>query len=351
MSINDSTSDTNETDRILTEMRTDLNKRYADALLPLTVIFGALAVIGLLGNIAVILIYGKGKRFKDRHFQWGVICLAVTDLFTCVTIIPSEIVKHRNYFSFEEDILCKSKCFMNIFVAVSALCCLMVIGIDRYLHVCYPVVARCNAHQLNTKLLIFLCVFILLFGIAVSFPSVIMCGTNERSMKNSQGANINVFVCEVSPTYERSIFRYVYRFGLLFLYTIINLVLLTLYTKICLKIKHRWDNEPNMHPDEHMHVNVQNQDVLNHQSHIPSNVKLLLLVTIIFNSAYYFYLGLSFVDITKLSTVEFFIFSLFYRSYFVQSVINPVLCLKMDSEFRISLMSFLKTLVCYRQNK
>ena len=59
-----------------TESLTDFNNRYASALLPITVAFGLLGVLGFCGNIIVIVIYGFGRKFKDRKYRCYVLCLA-----------------------------------------------------------------------------------------------------------------------------------------------------------------------------------------------------------------------------------------------------------------------------------
>ena len=118
-----------------TESLTDLNDRYASALLPITVAFGLLGVVGFCGNIIVIVIYGFGKKFKDQKYRCYVLCLAIIDLTTCLTLIPAEIIQHRIYFNFVKTELCKVKCFFNIFGASAASVCLLIVAMDRYLSV------------------------------------------------------------------------------------------------------------------------------------------------------------------------------------------------------------------------
>ena len=96
--------------------------------------------MGFCGNIIVIVIYGFGKKFKDRKYRCYVLCLAIINLATCLTLIPAEIIQHRIYFVFVKTELCKVKCFFNIFGASSASVCLLIVAMDRYILVCHPVV-------------------------------------------------------------------------------------------------------------------------------------------------------------------------------------------------------------------
>ena len=96
--------------------------------------------MGFCGNIIVIVVYGFGKRFKDRKYRCYVLCLAIIDLTTCLTLIPAEIIQHRVYFNFVKTELCKVKCFFNIFGASAASVCLLIVAVDRYILVCHPFV-------------------------------------------------------------------------------------------------------------------------------------------------------------------------------------------------------------------
>ncbi|KAK3599425.1 hypothetical protein CHS0354_036444 [Potamilus streckersoni] len=315
----------------------DLNYRYAHTLLPLTVIFGLIAVIGVIGNGAVIVVYGKGGIFKDRNFRWYVVCLGIIDLATCIIVIPLEMLKHRRYFSFEEDSLCKTKCFVNVFAASSTSCCLLVVAIDRYLQVCHPLVARFKVRQITPRLAQKLCTLVIFLGLLISVPAAIMCGAREIPMKNRHNVEIEVYLCEAAQEYINAKVRYIYRFTLFIFQIMISIILIALYTRICCKMRNRW-KESRKRKIELIHLSHQSRDSSITQN-VPTNVKLLGLVTIVYIITYMFYLLLSFVDITSLNPLEFVFFSLVYRSYFVQSVINPFLCVKMDYQFRKSIAS------------
>ncbi|XP_052788692.1 trace amine-associated receptor 8b-like [Mya arenaria] len=121
-----------------TESLDELNDRYARALLPLTIAFGFFAVFGFLGNLIILLVFSLSRDYKRNNFKVFVLTLAVIDLVICITLIPAEMVKQRKYFEFGDVVTCKVKCFFNVFGASSSCLALLVISIDRFRKVVQP---------------------------------------------------------------------------------------------------------------------------------------------------------------------------------------------------------------------
>lgn len=122
----------------LTETLEHLNERYAEALLPLTVTFGFFTLLGFLGNLVIILVFTLSHDYKRNNFKVFVLTLGVIDIITCCTLIPAEMIKQRHYFAFGDEKSCKVKCFFNVFGATASCLALLVISVDRYKKVVQP---------------------------------------------------------------------------------------------------------------------------------------------------------------------------------------------------------------------
>lgn len=209
----------------LTETSVELNDRYAASLLPLTVIFGILLALGILGNILTLLVFLTSREYRGNTFKVFVIALALIDLATCVTLFPTEIMTHRNYFMFKSRGLCKAKCFVTVVGASASCLALLVISFDRYRKVMLPL-----RRQLSPSLavvLLFLVIFI--FPVLLAIPATIMCGIHHTSKENIFGGHTEIFLCETEERFNDSKWRTIYKSVLIILQLVISVVYVILY--------------------------------------------------------------------------------------------------------------------------
>ncbi|XP_052773087.1 pyrokinin-1 receptor-like [Mya arenaria] len=348
-----------------------LNDRYATTLLPLTIVFGVFGIVGIFGNIFVFIVYGCGTKFKDRKFRYFVLSLGFIDFLTCLTLIPAEILKHGTYFNFTERYLCKMKCFMNVFAAAGASYCLMLVAVDRYILTCRPMLCK-NVPQISHSWAWRLCLMMLLLAVLTSIPAAVLCGISSDVITDFNGnVTTEISACESEPYFKHGISRYVYRIFLSVMQILVSLLMIVLYARIghtvsqAMKIREarnphdiqmydyraNWEQRPKngghqpgtpiygpYHQDHQHHHH--------HHHHIPANIKLLFIVTVVFIVTYVLYLALSWIDQKQLTQTQFLVFSMFYRSYFIHSIINPILYLKMDTHFRGQCLRFMKSLFC-----
>ncbi|XP_045189601.2 olfactory receptor 8B12-like [Mercenaria mercenaria] len=339
---------------LITETLEQLNARYAAALLPFTIILGCFGVIGIIGNILVFIVYGCGKKFKDQKFRYYVLTLAFIDFITCLTLIPAEMVKHISYFNFTERALCKTKCFFNVFAASSASYCLTLIAADRYIMTCHPLFFA-KLQKYSFSFASRLCILMLFLAVVTSIPAAILCGITESTMTDFNGYDIKVFLCETEPFYENNPSRYIYRTALCAAQTSISIIMIILYARIghavmtVMKIrecKHGTiqlnDLKPKLNRGEHSSSMKPGCHVCS--PNIPSKIKLLFVVTVVFIVTYAFYMCLSWIDQTRLSPTQFFFFSVSFRLYFIHSIINPFLYTKMDRYFRNRCFKLVRTI-------
>ena len=227
-------------DNLTIESQEALNIRYANALLPSTIIFGFFTAIGIIGNIAVLVVFSLGREFKNNNFKIFVLCLGIVDLLTCAFLIPAEMAKHRNYFSFENLFMCKTKCLFNVWAGCAAALALLIICIDRYRKVCQPF-----KKQITPSLALKLCILMaFVVPLVLSWPGALMCGIKEDNKTNIYNTTTIVYLCETEPKYKKSIWRYIYKYTFVILMVGVSVSCLVMYVLIGCQIKRHWGSVP-----------------------------------------------------------------------------------------------------------
>ena len=222
------------TEYVLTETVGELNLRYANTLIPLATLLGIFCVLGISGNIIVLCAFSLGREYKTTNFKVFVICIAVIDLLTCITLIPAEILKTRHYFSFSSPLPCKVKCFFNMFSMTSSALVLMVISLDRHRKICQPL-----KKQLTIRHATFCAVAMVIFSFVAAVPAPFICGLQETNMTNIHKTLTTVTVCSAEDRFLKNK-QYVYKFGMSLLLLSVSLALIVMYTLIIKTIAHHW---------------------------------------------------------------------------------------------------------------
>lgn len=391
----------------VSETSVELNNRYAAALLPLTVIFGFLLAVGIMGNLMTLVVFSLNRDYKRTTFKVYVIAFALIDLSTCVTLFPTEIMTHRYYFLFQSTNLCKAKCFVTVFGASASCFALLVISIDRYRKVMRPL-----RRQLTPSVtIIILVLIILIFPILLAIPATVMCGIHHTSKKNVFGGDTEIFLCETEERFKNSRWRTIYKLTLIVLQLLVSVIYVVLYAFVMKEaLKHiraiktresislvvaqtksslETDSVDNIdgttvasNEDEQKVMNkkstckgsfsserehgasrgvvVQNdisenfpkranvkksKSLISKRSQIsisslktefPTKTLVWFVLTIIFIITNLTHLGLSMKrqDIVNMSTTELFWFLFFFRVYFINHVINPVVYTVFLKSFR-----------------
>ncbi|KAK3599426.1 hypothetical protein CHS0354_036445 [Potamilus streckersoni] len=332
------TSTKSMTEPNVTENTVQFNQRYSDALLPLSVIFGLTAFLGVIGNSLVLASYIKRRDLKDKNFRWYVFCIGSLDIATCLISIPAEIVKHRFFFIFCSNELCKTKCFVNIFTAASLPCCFLVLAVDRYIWVSRSLKENFSK-KITPQLAWKLCIIALVVSLMIAVPGGIMCGAMTITVLNKAKEEIIVYVCQTDEVYQGNVFTLIYRLALLIFLVVIGISLIAICIAIYSmlhrsKIAHQTTSQTEMEGN--------NESVLNSDSSLTSNIKLVSAMTVTIIVTYLLYIGLSFMDISNMSEAKFVLFNLAYRIYFLRCAMNPLFFGIFDDIFR----QFWKTLIC-----
>ncbi|XP_052222261.1 D(1A) dopamine receptor-like [Dreissena polymorpha] len=360
----------------------DLNKRYADALLPLTITFGVFTLFGFLGNLLILIVFSLSREYRRNNFKVFVLTLAVIDLITCMTLMPAEMVKQRNFFEFENALQCKFKCFFNVFGASSSCLALLVISVDRFRKVVQPF-----KKQLTPKLAVKVLIGVaIVFPICLAIPGTVMCGINTTTMVNKYGTNTTIHLCETEERFEASVWRNIYKWIFIILLGGISMAYIILYTFVmraaakqikaislqrnnssfdCIQTSGIFD--PNMvihEPTNDLSIRKENNsmhDIQNgvngkhsvtrssgqsHKRHtpmlqrhgFPTKTMIWFILTIVFIVTYltHIILSLRVGRIVTMEPGEFASFSFFFRIYFVNHMINPLVYAIFVTRFRDS---------------
>ncbi|KAK3592473.1 hypothetical protein CHS0354_008282 [Potamilus streckersoni] len=221
-----------------------VNEKYALFLIPVTVIFGLFTVLGVIGNILVLVVFFTSSHYKRNNFKVFVICIGLIDLMTSVSLIPAEIVKHRNYFSFENVHACKVKCFFNIFASTSAALALLIVCIDRFRKVCQPL-----KKQISPSLAIKLCIVSVALAVFLSLPGGVMCGIEANNMNSYDGRTNGtvVYFCSVDPSYKGTTLRIMYKYMFLVLIVAVSFAMILMYAFVGRGVCAYWKARPALH--------------------------------------------------------------------------------------------------------
>ncbi|KAK3609601.1 hypothetical protein CHS0354_038600 [Potamilus streckersoni] len=198
----------------------ELNDTYARALLPVTILHGFISVMGIMGNLIVIVIFSKSREYKQDNFRVFVLFLAVIDIVGCVFLVPAEMIKHAHYFSFENAAACKLKCFFNVLGCTASTFTLILISVDRCRRVCQPL-----RKQIGTSLAFKLCTILCIIAVIISIPAPVFCGVRSDRMENHLGGNTTVFLCSTETIYQSNIWQKIY--------TLFSLGLLVIFSLFC----------------------------------------------------------------------------------------------------------------------
>jgi hypothetical protein len=243
--------------------------------------------------------------------------------------------------------------------------------------------------------------------VIISIPATIMCGINKTFKTNFDGEITEINLCETDEIYKSSKWRIIYKFALLISQLGISVVYIVLYTFVMkeawkqvlfeksrltstfnqtqiedskqtvkcdimkatqdisqddnigeLLNKMRSVEEPNVLIIDTVHkktdkikgtnrlMSKQSQlSVLSQQAKFPAKTLVWFVLTLIFIVTFMTHLGLTF-KVTKtvaMSTNELFWFLLFYRLYFINHIINPVVYATFLKNFRSSCRRLLTT--------
>lgn len=147
-----------------------LQERQLYILLPSFVYTLILMLLGMPGNLIVIVVYLlKMAKTTSRHF---IISLAVCDFINCAFGMPVELWLLWNFYRFDYPILCKISRFTTFFMNNTSSCVLLAIAVDRFRRVCLPL--RPNMTVTHSKII---CIAVTTMSMTSALPALLIYGT------------------------------------------------------------------------------------------------------------------------------------------------------------------------------
>lgn len=173
----------------------DLNSEEAKLYLGGTILVCTLSVLGIIGNLHVLLVYIF--RMKQSNHRVFIICLAVLDLITCMVGMPFVVINFRKPFTFYDTTICKILSFYNFFICISSAGVLIVISVDRYRKICVPL-----GKQMSQKMAKGMCLVAMGLSLLLSWPALVLYGSTpiKTSEPGIVGHECNI-LDEVKDTY------------------------------------------------------------------------------------------------------------------------------------------------------
>ncbi|KAL3890824.1 hypothetical protein ACJMK2_003099 [Sinanodonta woodiana] len=365
----------------------ELNDIQVQLLTPVIAFISIVMVVGTVGNLLVLYVNIFVFKFGKSTYRYFIIILAFTDISFCMigdTFILG--VLHRPY-KFTNILTCKSLrafCYFNTLVSAMVL---TVIALDRYRRICRPYEDQISIRKIK---IIVPVIFVLSF--IFSIPCFILYG---RNTVQTGIANITGIQCFPDDVHKDTLFPIVYS---MFLYTIfisLTISMSVFYTMLWRHIKkhtHRlrsyalsYRTEPNVYTSTTMVTSTENTKPLpnilddSNEHTLPTIIddpnktvdpgsdtreqtkrnnnnntnykdnnekgirvsKMLFLVTAVFMLSYAPFLSLellTFFDeqiIDNLDSTSTVVYQLFWRTFSINFMVNPLIYGVMDRRFRM----------------
>ena len=181
------------------ESTESLTSRYADAILPFTVCLGIFMVIGILGNILVLCVFLPRPRDAKlrNNFRIFVINFAIVDLFVCAILFPTDMIRQRTEFNFQNEAMCAVKNYVNNYGATTSALSLLVISVERFRKVVHPM-----GSQMTKSLAFKLCLSLSTFSLIENVPVAVTSGIREINKTNVVGTQTLVYICDSKEYYD-----------------------------------------------------------------------------------------------------------------------------------------------------
>lgn len=297
----------------------EINNREIQKLLAPIVYLTILMIVGIPGNLTVLLIYWK--RYDKSVYRTIIWTLAMTDFLFCALTLPFNIGRIIRYYTFYDVWVCKSFTTLIIFFVLFSSHLLLILSFHRFRQVCMPLRAQINPSNIRYWI-----AGGFVFAVIFDIPEFVLQPVDKVQL----GHNITGFVCAVS--FKNSIYAELYNGFSTFLFGAYALTLLILYLIIGRK----------MFLQRKAKGGIRTRD-----DDLSSKItKIAITVSVVFALSYLplFTLKLLVDDIhqEKLNVAAFSVLKIFERSYAINHVANPFIYAFFDQRFRSHLKSLLK---------
>lgn len=199
-----------------------LNSEEAKQYVGGVVFVSIIMVIGIVGNVHVLLVYSL--FMKPSNHRIFILVLGVLDFITCIVGMPFILVDLRHPLTFTLVAPCKILRFINYFICSSSALMLIVIATDRYRKICVPL-----GRQISQTFAKILCLVVMCIALLMSWPAPVLYGV---ATVPTSDPNINGTRCytENRPNFDK--LQGYFNAGLVLIVLISFVVLVVLYCLI-----------------------------------------------------------------------------------------------------------------------
>ncbi|CAG5119976.1 unnamed protein product [Candidula unifasciata] len=195
--------------------------------LPTFIILAILMLVGLPGNILVLLVYGF--RFPASTTKNFIMAMAVFDLINCLLGVPFEMVDLRYDMQLDIAVVCKIIRFWISLSACGSVTVLVAVSVDRFRRICQPFRKQMTVRQ--SKVVI---ASMTLLSVTFAVPALILYG---RHTEIRYGMELHD--CSIDDVYKTGTFAAIYQYILGLTWTASIIVLVVMYSFIIYKIHHQ----------------------------------------------------------------------------------------------------------------
>ena len=308
------------------------NAVFVNTLLPAFIYICILLLIGIPGNVLVIYVYLlKWKKNKLRTF---LLSLAYYDLFNCLTSMTTEVALILNFIKFDYPILCKVSRFATAVVTNGSTFLLIAIAVDRYRRIC-----RIYRTQITTRQARLICVLSILYTAVTSWPLLFLYGTYTVNIPIDDVTVVGK-TCLIEDAMLKTDFPFVIGLFHLIGHFIVDVVLIIHYSLIGQAVCRRRQSRQRVKISDA--VDSPSIQLEQHGGGVSSGTStmILFLVTLVFILSFLPYSIIAIIRYQdpglyyRLSNIEKSVYQLFLRSYFLNSVLNPIVYCFVSKQFR-----------------
>ena len=289
------------------------------------------SLIGLLGNVHVLYIYSR--QYKKSNYRIYVLFLAILDVINCTIVAPLVVVYLFFPLTFPSNVYCKIFRTILYFMAITSTLSLVSIAIDRFRKICHPF-----KEQFSTTNVKLLCLGSLVVGAVLSWPAPILWGisTVESGIPGITGKRC--FTDDKFKDYKVN-FQGMYNACLILFYFLVSGTLIIIYIHIG---RHISINNKFRNSQRRMTIKNEEEAAKAAGNSARKSTMTLCVVTItyVLSALPHHLLALLIFLVPNfdcsLSLLGSQLYYTFIWSYFVNSVVNPLIYGIRDRKFRFA---------------
>ena len=200
----------------------ELNAEEAKVYVGGIVFVSILMVLGIIGNLHVIFVYGF--RMKPSNHRIFILCLGMLDLTTCCVGMPFVLVDLQKPFTFFMVSACKVLRFINYYMCTASAWTLLVIAVDRYRKICVPL-----GKQMSMTVAKVMCGVVMGVSLLTSWPAPVLYG---HATVKTRVENITGVRCFTDDKYTDTKYQAYFNAVLIIIVFVVLIILSVLYTII-----------------------------------------------------------------------------------------------------------------------